>query len=368
MKRRGNHEGSPFQRKNGLWMDRVRLAGKRISVYGKTEKEVRQKVRRLVADHERGVAPVTGNLSVAQFLDRWLEDVIKPAGKLRTYQSYEYHSRLHIKPALGRVKLRQLQAPQVQRWCAELRKTGLAPKTVRLAHGVLRSALEQAVQWRLVGENVARLVRPPRAQQAERKTLSAEQVRRLWQAAEGTRWRPLLVITAGTGLRQNEVLGLQWGDVDFERGTLTVQRQLQRDKTFRELKTNSRRPLDLAPSELAVLREHQRRQLELRRAMGDRWEDHDLIFCTDRGRPLGWRNVTREYTRFKRLAGLPAVSFHGLRHSNATIMAEAGVPLKVIQERLGHSDSRTTLGFYGHATRGMGREAAQKLEDHLHRP
>ncbi len=107
---------------------------------------------------------------------------------------------------------------------------------------------------------------------------------------------------------------------------------------------------------------------EERLLVGPEWQDQGLVSCTHQGKPLGWRNVTREYTRFKRLAGLPAVSFHGLRHSNATIMAEAGVPLKVIQERLGHSDSRTTLGFYGHATRGMGREAAQKLEDHLHSP
>jgi integrase len=162
------------------------------------------------------------------------------------------------------------------------------------------------------------------------------------------------------------VLGLKWGDVDFERSTLTVQRQLQRNKSFKEPKAHSRRPLDLAPSELAVLREPRRAQDALRLAQGAGWEAHDLIFCTDRGRPLNWRNVTREYKRFLARADLPDLRFHDLRHSNATILAAAGVPPKVIQERLGHADITTTLGFYGHATPAMGKEAARKLEDLLH--
>jgi hypothetical protein len=119
-------------------------------------------------------------------------------------------------------------------------------------------------------------------------------------------------------------------------------------------------------NEPGQLRDHRARQEELRRANGPLWEPGDLIFCTDRGRPLNWRNVTREYKRFLGRAGLPDVRFHDLRHSNATILAAAGVPLKVIQERLGHSDPRTTLAFYGHVTPAMGKEAAQKLGELLH--
>jgi integrase len=113
------------------------------------------------------------------------------------------------------------------------------------------------------------------------------------------------------------------------------------------------------------LAEHQRQQRTLRDAVGAAWEEHDLIFCTDRGRPLGYRVVFREYKKFLQRAGLPDISFHDLRHSNATILAAAGVPLKVVQERLGHADIKTTLAFYEHVTPTMGQDAARKLEDLL---
>lgn len=276
------------------------------------------------------------------------------------------HVRLHLKPALGTVRLKQLRAEQLQRLYAALLKRGLSPKTVRNCHGCLASALNQALRWGLVASNVARQARPPKYVRPEQRTLDPGQIRRLWAAAERTRWAPLLILTCATGLRQGELLGLRWGDVDFERATLAVQRQLQRDKTFREPKASSRRALALTEGELRLLAEHRARQDALRQAQGERWEEHELLFCTDLGRPLNWRNVTREFKRFLCRADLPDSRFHDLRHSNGTILAAAGIPLKVIQERLGHSDPRTTLGFYGHATPPMGRDAARALQALLH--
>lgn len=282
-------------------------------------------------------------------------------GSPPTYESYEYHVRLHLKPALGKVRLKQLGADQLQRLYADLLKRGLSPKTVRNCHICLSSALDRALRWGLVATNVAKQARPPKYVRPEPQTIDAGQVKRLWGAAAGTRWAPLIAVTCTTGLRQNEVLGLKWGDVDFERATLTVQRQLQRNKTFREPKRSSKRTLDLTDVELHLLQEHKTRQDQLRHAQGPLWEGHNLVFSTDRGRPLMWRNVTREFKKFLQRAGLPDLRFHDLRHSNGTIMASAGIPLKVIQERLGHSDPRTTLQFYGHATPAMGKEAARKL-------
>ena len=190
-------------------------------------------------------------------------------------------------------------------------------------------------------------------------------MRRLWAAAQGTRWAPLILVTAISGLRQGEVLGLKWADIDFARGALQVHRQLGRDKAFKEPKADSRRPLDLTAIELAVLREHRQWQEAQRRAAGAAWEGHDLVFCTDLGRPLGHRNVTTYFKKFVRRADLPDMRFHDLRHSSATILAAAGVPMKVIQERLGHSDIRTTLLFYQHYTPGMGKDAARRLDELL---
>ena len=369
MKRRGNHEGTIWPHKKGGFAGRVVINGRPKVVYAKTERLVRQKMRQAVSDSERGIAPTGGNVTVGDYLDRWLEDVVKPdalTGSPRTYEAYEYHVRLHLRPALGAVKLKQLRAEQLQRLYADLLKRGLSPKTVRNCHGCIASALEQALKWGLVATNVARQARPPKYVRPEQRTIDPGEILRLWSAAEGTRWAPLIILTCATGLRQSEILGLKWGDVDFERSTLAVRRQLQRNKTFREPKAASRRTLDLTEGELRLLADHRARQDALRRAQGERWEGHDLIFCTDLGRPLIWRNVTREFKRFARRAELPAIRFHDLRHSNGTILAAAGIPLKVIQERLGHSDARTTLQFYGHATPPMGRDAARALQGLLH--
>ena len=280
----------------------------------------------------------------------------------RTHEVYAYHVRAHILPTLGRIRLDRLEPDQVQRLYARLQQSGLAPKTVRNVHGVLSSALGQAVEWRIVGQNVASLAKRPKPTRRKGvRTLSTDEVRRLWAAAN-PRWKTLLLVAALTGARQGEILGLQWSDVDFARGTLTIQRQLQRSKRLKEPKEDSRRTLDLTALERELLAEHRCRQGELRRAVGAAWENRDLIFCTDLGRPLGHRVVFREYKKFLQRAKLPDISFHDLRHSNATILAAAGVPLKVVQERLGHADIKTTLEFYEHVTPTMGKDAARKLE------
>ena len=365
MSRRGNHEGSIYRREDGRFEGKVRIGGRRRSFYGKTEKEVRQQIRRALADHERGARPLSGNVTVEAFLTRWLEEVVQLTKEERTHEVYAYHVRAHLLPTLGRIRLDRLEPDQIQRLYARLQQSGLASKTVRNVHGVLSSALTQAVEWRIVGQNVASLTKPPRATRRKGvRTLSPAEVRRLWVAAN-PRWKTLLLVTALTGARQGEILGLQWSDVDFARGTLTIQRQLQRSKRLKEPKADSRRTIDLTETERDVLAEHQRRQRELRDTVGPTWEDHDLIFCTDLGRPLGYRVVFREYKKFLQRAGLPDISFHDLRHSNATILAAAGVPLKVIQERLGHADIKTTLEFYEHVTPAMGKDAARKLEDLL---
>jgi integrase len=226
MSRRGNHEGSIYRREDGRFEGKVRLGGRRKSFYGKTEKEVRQQIRRAITDHERGVRPLSGQVTIEAFLTRWLEEVVRLTKEERTYEVYAYHVRDHILPTLGRLRLDRLEPDQVQRLYARLQQVGLSPKTVRNVHGVLSSALTQAVEWRLVGQNVASLAKRPRAvRRKEVRTLSPAEVRRLWDTAN-PRWKTLLLVTALTGARQGEILGLKWNDVDFARGTLTIQRQL----------------------------------------------------------------------------------------------------------------------------------------------
>ncbi len=339
------------------------ISGRRHTFNAKTKREVQQKIRTAVAEAERGVLPARENVTVAIFLQRWLKDVVRSEVSKRTHESYAYHVRLHLTPHIGKLKLRQLQAADLQRLYRTLLDQGLAPKTVRNVHGVIRKAVGQTVKWQIIPYNVALAASPPKTDLPEYVTYDTAQVRQLWRSVEATRWKPFLILAIKTGLRQGELLGLKWSDIDFASGMLQLRRQLQRDKTFQVTKGRRNRRLDLGLLELQALQEHKVQQDERRQHWGDEWDGQDLVFCTDRGRPLGWRDVHRDFKHVLRKAGLPAIRFHDLRHTNATLLLEQGVHPKVVQERLGHSDISVTLNTYSHVTPTMGKDAARKLDD-----
>ena len=363
MVKKANGEGSITQMENGRWRVRVMIDGKRHSAYTDTRKEAQAKYREFYGNAEKGLLPSPEKLTLGQHMERWLGDVVKGAVRPRTHKGYGDVARLHILPALGKVKLSQLQPNQVQQLYGQLAASGLAPKSVRNVHAVLRRALNQAVDWNLVPRNVATLAHPPRAARHEVEVLSPEQVRTLLTAARGDRWEPLIVSALATGMRQGELLGLKWADVDLTRRTIHVQRQLQRDGTFAEPKTaKGRRTIDLPASCVAMLKDYRRQQTEERLLVGPEWQHNDLVFCTHQGRPLSQRNILRAYKLILRRASLPPVSFHALRHTAATLLLLQGVHPKVVQERLGHSNISMTLDIYSHLIPSMGRAAADQLD------
>ena len=361
MKRRGNSEGSIYTYRDGF-AGQVRFVGRRHTFYGKTRREVQQKIRAAVAEAEQGRLPATENLTLERFLARWLEDVVVPGVAAATAVAYAYHVREHLVPALGKRKLRSLKPTDLQDLYARLLRRGLAPKTVKNAHGVARKALGQAVAWNLVATNVALAAKPPRVERRELATLGAAEVQHLWASVAGTRWEPFLILAIKTGLRQGELLGLKWGDIDFGAGVLQVRPQLRRDKTFGPPKGRRQRRLDLGAHELRALTAHRMEQEGRRRRWGGEWAGQDLVFTTDQGRPLGWRDVDRDFKRRLARADLPPLRFHDLRHTNATLQLEAGIHPKVVQERLGHSDIGVTLDTYSHVTPTLGRDAARRLD------
>jgi len=213
---------------------------------------------------------------------------------------------------------------------------------------------------------VATLAHPPRAPRAEIAILTPEQVRSLLVAVRGDRWEALLATALATGMRQGELLGLKWGDVDLMSGAIHVQRQLQRDGTFAEPKTaKARRMIDLPASSVMIIKEHRRTQNEERLLIGAEWSANDLVFCTHAGKPLSPRNVLRAFKLTLRRAGLPDVLFHALRHTAATLLLLQGIHPKVVQERLGHATISMTLDTYSHLIPSMGRDAADRLDQLL---
>ncbi len=361
--RRGNGEGTVYQLADGRWRYQATIAGRRVGGYAKTRKEAQTNLRQLHGDADRGLLPPAERVTVAQHFARWLADEVKHTRKPRTYDSYSDTARLYILPALGHLKLIHLQPSHLQQLYATLLDRGLSARTVGIVHSTLHCALEQAVEWNLIPRNVTSIAKAPRVRRKEVEAFSDEQVRRLQEAAKGTRWEALISLALASGMRQGELLGVKWSDLDLEAGVVYVRRQLGHDKVLAEQKNDrNRRSIDLPASCIRVLRQHRSAQAEQRRLLGGEYEHLDLLFATYKGRPLGFRNVFREYKKLLQRTELPDYSFHALRHTNATLLLLQGVHPKVVQERLGHSSITITLDTYSHVLPRLGKSAAEKLD------
>lgn len=246
----------------------------------------------------------------------------------------------------------------------ETKRGRLSPTTVRYCHTVLRIALGRALKSGKVFRNVAALVDAPPKANHELSPLTADQVATFLDSIEGDHQRALYVTAIGTGLRQGELLGLRWADVDLDAGMLTVRHTLQRGtRTLAEPKTErGRRTLRLPGEVQEALRDHRRRQLAERLATGARWVDEDYVFTTGQGRPLAARNVLRSWHEHLERAGLPSQPFHNSRHAYATLLLEDGEELGVISRTLGHSQIATTADVYAHLTPAMLERTALRMD------
>jgi integrase len=313
---------------------------------------VQEKLQAALRDQREGRLVIGTTPTASQFLAHWL-DVSRAAWRPKTYTSYEGTVRLHIAPALGRVRLDKLTPVHVQRLLKERRDAGLSARSVQYVLHVLRIALGKAVRWGLVQRNVAALVDGPRVPRRRVAALDPGQAQRFIAAAGSDRLRALYTVALSLGLRQGEALGLRWSDVDLEGRSLTVRVALQRvpgrGLTLVEPKTGtSQRRIALPGVCVDALRAHRVRQLEERLPAGPAWIETDLVFTTMEGRALDGGAVTKNLQRILARCGLPRLRFHDLRHSAASLLGAQGVPARVVMEVLGHSRISVTMDLYSH--------------------
>ncbi|HUF53689.1 MAG TPA: site-specific integrase [Dehalococcoidia bacterium] len=366
-KRRGNGEGAIFKRGDGRWTATLTLEqGRRKSYYGKTRAEVADKLAAALTERQNGSLIPREQVTVSAYLERWLRDAAAPAVRATTMMGYERMIRLHINPNIGKTRLARLTPEALSRLYRELLDQGMAPKYVRLIHALLHRALKQAVRWRMVNVNVADAVDAPSAPRREFHALNAAEARRFLEVSLTDSNHALYVLALTCGMRQGEILGLRWADVDLDGGWLSVSQQVQRigkKWVFSEPKTSrGRRRLALPTIAVHALRE-QRIRVASQRLKAPAWEDHDLVFPNLIGRPIEKQNLMRR--SFKPLlerAGLPNIRFHDLRHSAATIMLAMGEHPRVVQERLGHSTIAVTMDVYSHVMPGLQEESAARLD------
>lgn len=364
--KRGQGEGTIVRRADGRWCAAVSLpGGGRQWIYGKTRKEVADRMTHVLGEVQRGELVLNDNRLLSEFLEQWLTETVRLKVRPSTFVSYEGIVRLHLLPSLGQVQLRKLAPPQIQRMLNRKSRSGLSPRRVQYIHAVLRHALNQAVRWQILTRNPAALVDPPRVPNKEVEPLTVDEALKFLAAASGDRLEALYSVAVAVGLRQGEALGLHWQDVDFDKGLLHVRRALQRiggQFTFVEPKTRrSRRTLMLPAPAVSRLREHRARQIQERLLAGPAWQESDLIFTTRTGKPLDGTNVTTGFQRLLARAHLPRKRFYDLRHSCATLLLVQGVSARVVMEILGHSQIGLTLNTYTHVLPELQVEAARKM-------
>lgn len=389
---RANGEGSIYETGDGrlrgsiAWTDPDGTRRRRY-VSGRTRAAVRRAIGKVRDELDKGLTPApTG--TVATFLAEWLV-ACRPRIRTSTWRGYAQCVRLYMVPALGRRELAKLTPTDVETMTAAMAARGLSPRTAALTRTVLRRALQDAQRDGKVHRNVAALARPPRVPsrslEAGRDYLDTAQLRRLLESARIHPLGPVVTLAATTGMRQGELLGLTWLDVDLEGPTVTVRHSRARTWTraggelveawaLAEPKTaRSRRSIDLPATAVAALTRQRDVQAAQRDRAGSAWQDVDgLVFTDEIGRPLSNSAVTghrsapnRPANGFHELleaAGLPHIPFHGLRHSAATALLAAGIPLKVVSEQLGHSGIAITADRYAGVVPAQRREAAEAMD------
>ena len=352
--------------------------GKQVqkSVSGKTQKEVAQKLKELTAALDAGTYIAPSKVTVGQWLDVWQEDYlvnVRPS----TVTSYEATIRNHIKPRIGAIRLEALTTHDIQEFYNSLRspsenRKALSAKTIKNIHGILHHALQQAMLNNYIRTNPSNSCVIPRATKKKIKPLNEYQIADFLKAIKGHKYESMFLVALFTGIRQGEVCGLQWGCVDFDDGTILIDKQLQSLRATTRgdsekyslvpTKNGKERTITAAPYVMELLWKTKQRQNANRKLWGNAFQENDLVFTDELGNRITPQALYRAFKIIVTESGMPMVRFHDLRHSYAVISLKSGDDVKTVQENLGHATAAFTLDTYGHVTEKMKKDSANRME------
>ena len=364
-RKRGNGEGSIYPVKDkqrrvvgyrGSYWVHTTDGPKRRYLSGKRREDVADKLAKGLSNRVDGLVFDAGDLTVGEYLKRWLTDSVRRSVRRSTYESYRRQVGRYVIPAIGQIKLTKLTHMHVQGLYRQMQDHGLSARTVQYTHAVMHRALKQAMRWSMVSRNVCEAVDVPQVRREQMQPMNAEQTRRLLRTASGERLEAFYVLAVHTGMRPGELLGLRWEDVALSDtgGTLQVNRALSEGELATPKTKGSRRRIRLSVGSGKALQSHRKRQLEEQKQKAGLWRDHGLVFPSTVGTLLSHRNVVRSFKALLKRAGLPSsVRLYDLRHTCATLLLSRNVHPKYVRELLGHASIALTLDIYSHIIEGM---------------
>lgn len=376
--KRANGEGTIKRRKNGSWEAQYSAGrdekGKLIrrSVYGKTQDEVRRKLSAVTNDINIGSYIAPDSITVGEWFDLWLKEY-KGNIKESTKSQYESLGRCHIKKDIGNMKLQKITAPTLQRFINKSydNGNGLSAKSCRNLHGVLHELFNQAVLCGYIKHNPVSAVQLPLVKKNEMQILSGESLKAFLAECKGKVYERLFFVDLFTGMRESEIIGLTWDCVDFDKCTITIEKQLKREQRiggghiyrFDTPKNGKTRTISPAPAVFDYLKRERAEQAKNRLKYGSSYiNEHNLVFTNELGEHLSPVTVYGCLKRRVRAIGYPKVRFHDLRHSYAVMCIENGVDMKTISESMGHFSVAFTLDVYGHVSEKMSKDSANRVQ------
>jgi len=375
---RRRQSGSIHKRKDGRWaatLDLGYVAGKRKrkTIYGKTKAEVDEKLTKLKNEQLMGLPVLDERRTVSDFLTSWLTGLRTEPLKQSTRQRYDEMVRLHLQPSLGRIRLVRLTPDHLLELYAAKLDSGLKPATVRHIHAVIRRALRRAEERGHVARNVAALVSPPRVEREEMDFLTEDEVELFLKSVRGDPFEALYVLAVVTGMREGELLGLRWSDINFDKGVVSVQRQIQRI-TGKGLVTSTpktvrgRRSIPVPSGAIRKLRTHRAAQAKALLAIGEQRRPTDYVFTNALGGPIDASNMLhRSFKPLLARAKLRPIRFHDIRHTAITLWIASGIDAVAISRLAGHSSVAFTLDQYGHVFPSTFDRAAEVMGETLNR-
>jgi integrase len=370
MPRRAIGEGTIFRRKDGRWQGQLTVGYKangqrqRKTVYGHTQREVREKLESLKRNPLAANVDVEGVL-VSDYLRLWQQEKSRN-WKPRTAELYKHNIDRHITPRIGRVQLGKLTPRHVQQLVGEIADAG-HPRTANMCRTLLYSALKQAVRWDYLTRNVVEAVDPIKQPTKEPQLWTPAQTRAFIDLVSEHRLYAAFYLLITTGLRRGELLGLRWQDIRGD--VLRIEQALTLVGNMPVLSTpktqRGARWVSIAPDVTEVLKRHGERQRAEQEYLGEAWEECGLVFTSEVGTPIHPRNFFRTWTALQKSAGLPKARIHDLRHLHISLLVWRGFDAKTIADRVGHTDPAFTYRRYAHLFEEQRRAAAASMDDLL---